>query len=657
MSCANSSVSNSSGALIMYTDGLKVYRSNHTIMPNQANSTNYQILSSEPSGREALFVPRPGTSQFYVFATREINTDQIKYAVVDLSINNGQVISVNNSLPGSSTAVNGFASELRAIKHCNGTDYWLIAHEKSSNKFRTYLITNAGIANPNIQSVGSTSGNIYIQMGVTSNGKKVALADTKSGSHAIQLFDFSLSTGTLNYQYELYPLTSSVVSSCAFSPNSRYLYFTTGNVVYRHDLQNQSLPAATVASIPVSQQNGRFWDLLLAPDNNIYVCRSNYNYLSSITNTNTGGVFNETGIPFSAGVISPSELPSFTNYSSSCSFASFVFNNEGQTERSVNSLYGPQIITEVCLPEILIDGSASAYENGYHLEIRRMDNLMTWATTVVYSQWISPGGEVPSTLINIAQYYNGFVAGTDYLVTLSVGSDWSSMSRLLRPKNCPPTPCFVFSGNTQQTTANENSLYGPQLVTSVCLPDVKIDGTCSMNETGYHIQIDPFNLTNWSFIPPNFYNAWPSTTQDAGIINLTALAATTSNTFQVGTVYRVALSVASPWATDAKFFRVKDCRGSVQFEEITPEEIAAAQAGEPAVLIFPNPGSGLFQISNENGTLGQITVCDVMGKTIVDKTDAGTSTVQIDLSAYPAGVYFARIQAGDKIVTRRIIKN
>lgn len=657
-----SAISNSSGQLLFYTDGIKVFKSDGNIMPDATTSTTYTMSGSSTTA-QTLIVPKPGSSFYYVFTATAMGAGKVKYSIVDRTTSPGVVTNINLPMPDpSGTALND-CEKMAAIRHCNGVDFWIITHEKGNKVFKAYLISSAGIGNPVISTTANSTHTHYTAIGNMKgapNGKMIAVSSFEYG---VELFNFNPSSGAIslnkivetnaaapfNYDYH----------GVEFSPNSQYLYYTAHQGVIRYNI---SLPNAAPVDIVPSIYDGVWGALQYAPDGNIYAGKPNATALPKISSPNTGGSFVLNGFALAPGTSSKLGLPDFPIFNTPvCSQASFVFVNEGQMERSVNTLYGPQIITEVCLPEIFIDGSASSNENSYFLEIRLMTNLMTWANTVVYSQWINTSGPVPPSLIDISQYYSGFIPGSDYLVTLSVGPEWSSMSRLLRPKNCPPSACFVFSGNTQQTTANENSPYGPQQVTSVCMPTVKIDGSCTMNETGYHIQIDPFNIGGWSFITPNFYNNWVSTTLDApNDIDLTYLAGLYGHTFQLNTAYRVALSVGTTpqnWNTMAKFFRVKDCRGSVQFEEITPEEIAAAQAGESAILIFPNPGSGLFNISNVNGTLGQITVCDVVGKTILNQAAAGTSSVQIDLSAYPPGVYFARIQAGDKIVTRRMIKN
>lgn len=337
----------------------------------------------------------------------------------------------------------------------------------------------------------------------------------------------------------------------------------------------------------------------------------------------------------------------------------FVFTNANTclSTKTENSPYGPQQVTIVGLPDIYIDGSASTNENGYHISIDEFNmDANTWSFGVNrFNGWISSSGPVPAN-INLASLVpaNTFQSGILYRIALTVGPGWHTAARFMRI-GCASTASFVFSNlNSCVSTANENSPYGPQVVTTMHKSNVYIDGSASAYEDGYHISVDEFNMSanTWSF-GTNRFNGWISPTgQVPGNINLVTLGG--GLTFYPGILYRVALSVSPYWHTDAKFLRVIDCTHQAEFEEVLPLQ----QGNSQALRIFPNPGNGWFTISAGDEPVEKMVVTDVSGKTIYEGTAlAGAAVQQLDLTPYATGVYFVKAFTATGVLTGRILKN
>ncbi len=74
------------------------------------------------------------------------------------------------------------------------------------------------------------------------------------------------------------------------------------------------------------------------------------------------------------------------------------------------------------------------------------------------------------------------------------------------------------------------------------------------------------------------------------------------------------------------------------------------------LIVIPNPSSGKFSVSFANGqsTTGYLQVMDLIGNVIYQSL-AQNSKADIDLSAQPKGIYFIKLQSGDKIYTDKII--
>jgi hypothetical protein len=115
--------------------------------------------------------------------------------------------------------------KLTAVRHCNGTDYWIIDHPFNSNTFNAYLLTSTGInSTPVVSNVGTAQSNVsgtYQEtigyMKASPNGRKLACA--VEYMRFIELFDFDNSTGTVSNPVKItYFLPNYGAYGVAFSP-------------------------------------------------------------------------------------------------------------------------------------------------------------------------------------------------------------------------------------------------------------------------------------------------------------------------------------------------------------------------------------------------------------------------------------------------------
>jgi len=75
----------------------------------------------------------------------------------------------------------------------------------------------------------------------------------------------------------------------------------------------------------------------------------------------------------------------------------------------------------------------------------------------------------------------------------------------------------------------------------------------------------------------------------------------------------------------------------------------------PTYLVYPNPNSGIFNISTSASIPVSIRLIDPVGKIIVDKSFQGNTTV--DISAYPNGFYWLELKNDQQINQQKIILN
>ena len=271
-------VSDPNGNLMLYTDGLTVWNKNHISMPNGTG-----LNGDSSSTQSAVIVLKPGSSTLYYIFTTDAFSEPggLSYSIVDMALQGGlgDVSTKNTFLKGTMT------EKLTSVKHANGTDYWIIAHESNTKNFFSYLLTSSGLnPSPTQSSVGDAHINMIGYMKASHNGEKLAVAISFDTGNKTQLFDFNNSTGIVSNPVD-YAFTSSY--GIEFSPNDKFLYVSTffGNdILYQVDLTTN-----TTTILASTTGNYIYGALQLAPDGKIYMARPGQSYLDCINNPDVAG--------------------------------------------------------------------------------------------------------------------------------------------------------------------------------------------------------------------------------------------------------------------------------------------------------------------------------------------------------------------------------
>jgi gliding motility-associated-like protein len=279
-------MSDPSGLLLFYTDGITVWNKNHTIMDNGTNLDGH-----ESTAQSATIIQKPGSNNlFYIFTIdAAFGVKGFRYSIVDISLNSGlgSVITKN-------TLVRLLTCEkLAIIKHPNNLDFWVIVHGSGSN-FYSYFVNSAGISNsPIVSSIGfplelsPSAAEGIMKANIT--GTKLAF--TNIGHQRVELFDFNSATGVIsNNRVILVGTTSSDnYYGIEFSPNGNLLYVSN---VSSPDIKQFDLNVTNIAASEVNLSGG-FGDFLgalqLGPDGKIYVSRGGRDFLGVINQPNNYG--------------------------------------------------------------------------------------------------------------------------------------------------------------------------------------------------------------------------------------------------------------------------------------------------------------------------------------------------------------------------------
>lgn len=224
--------------------------------------------------------------------------------------------------------------------------------------------------------------------------------------------------------------------------------------------------------------------------------------------------------------------------------------------------------------------------------------------------------------------------------------------------NTTPLPQAAFVFTNTAGANNLPSLYGPILTTFICLPNVYINGSASINENSYFIDIAKFDLVQWideeilisKWITP--LSPVPST--DINLATLIANDATYTGVFETGEVYRVRLAVGPVWHSVDHFFKA-DC--NTRMTMISEDEL---MDNTKETIIYPVPASDQVTVKTAEGNfMNAITVFDLNGKQLMTYSYSQESDIrqtEIDLQALPTGYYIVEIQSTMGTERKQLIK-
>jgi gliding motility-associated-like protein len=274
------SYSDANGNLLFYTNGGgrdpvlsgqssgKIWNRNHEVMYDMGN-TEGGGFSSEQS---AVIIPKPGAAgRYLLFTMDEVEFDVggavpgqpngrgLSYFEVDMGLNGG-LGGVAKYTP--SIYVPTFEG-LCAVRHTNGTDYWILVHKSgSSDGFAVFAVTGAGISAPKIYDLAQElNGSIK----ASPDGQWLAAR----GNDASVMARFDPTTGIVGAPI-LYP--HHAFEGYDFAPNSKRLYFNNQNTIYSLLLE-PGAGGALPKAVPIHTMQGQdpFVGLFqVAPDNKIY---------------------------------------------------------------------------------------------------------------------------------------------------------------------------------------------------------------------------------------------------------------------------------------------------------------------------------------------------------------------------------------------------
>lgn len=316
-------ISNSSGSLLFYTDGVTVWNKFHQVMPG-GTGLNGHVSSTQ----SAIIVPKIGdASRYYVFTIDDYGSPQrLQYSIVNMNLDGGRGDLETKNIP----VITGVSEKLTAVRHCNQRDFWIITHTTFGNTYYAFLVDPSGVhTTPVISQTGSSFLGLSLgYLKASPDGRKLAAANWLMNA---DISEFNNTTGVISNTYNLFPSpsdTSYRVYGIEFSPNGKLLYVSTyftrpapnpqlGDLLLQF---NVSLPTpsdcrASKQVIAKQLWISNFMALQIAIDGKIYMAKIDQKEIASIDHPNVYGPgcgYRSSAIQFTAPAESSTAgLPNF----------------------------------------------------------------------------------------------------------------------------------------------------------------------------------------------------------------------------------------------------------------------------------------------------------------------------------------------------------
>ncbi|MEZ4953184.1 MAG: T9SS type A sorting domain-containing protein [Saprospiraceae bacterium] len=334
----NASMSDTSGNLLFFTNGCKVFQADGEVMengnglnPGAAWSFGLCPQNGAPLFKGSLILPLPGSNSTYYYfhgtlalgdgsdPDYTVYQNHLYLTIIDMSANNGlgKVVLKNDPV-----VTDTLFGDLQAVRHANGEDWWLVTSKGNGNRYFHVLLTKDGVAGVFEQEIGPAADPFFLANPAFSpDGTRYARYDR--GNQAL-VFRFDRETGLLGDLVQLEADTTSqgFDGSVAFSPSGRFLYVNSFERLYQFDLEAADIQSSRVL---LGEYDGyKYLDIFpasfgmmqLAPDCKIYMPTNSatpfYHVIQYPDRKGHACGFEQRGLPLIA--TNAGSIPNFPNY-------------------------------------------------------------------------------------------------------------------------------------------------------------------------------------------------------------------------------------------------------------------------------------------------------------------------------------------------------
>lgn len=251
----SASISDRNGNLLFFTNGCHVFNKNYQIMENGEYINAPEDIENHCDGiyntgywlpQGALILPRFENDSIYDLLTLQYilkpNFDLIMqylhHSIINIKANNGlgSIVEKNNVIIDDS-----LSCLLTAIKKENSNDWWVITKKEKTTKYYILDFNKDGYSSMHSQFIG-----IYDKENdISGNGSSFSPDGTKYAHYeprqGLFLYNFDRENGILS-NFQLINVVGMKMDTLqdgyiSFSPNSKFIYLSTGDKLWQIDLQ------------------------------------------------------------------------------------------------------------------------------------------------------------------------------------------------------------------------------------------------------------------------------------------------------------------------------------------------------------------------------------------------------------------------------------
>ncbi|MBE2189532.1 MAG: hypothetical protein IAE98_08695 [Candidatus Kapabacteria bacterium] len=319
----SATISDAMGNLLFSTNGEQIYN----YKGSKLNAE--KLMGHQSSTQSALIAKKPGSSSIYYVFTSDASeyvdppNAGIHYSIVDMAANGGNGAMIMTNVPLLPKA----SEKLNATLHANKKDIWVVTKGWKNNNIYSFLLTENGIEDTVITSIGFNPTNDYNSVGqlkISPQGTKIAIA--YQDVTFFEIYKFDNKTGVpseplkinIAEVYNLYGVEFSSSGKLLYISNSRN-GFNTGTL-FQYDISIHDTTSIRKSEYIVSK-GGHIGSLQMAPNGNIYIAKAGEYYLSAIRNPDSKGAacgFRVMGVALDSSKSQlglPNAIPLGSNYS------------------------------------------------------------------------------------------------------------------------------------------------------------------------------------------------------------------------------------------------------------------------------------------------------------------------------------------------------
>lgn len=288
MSNAGSFVCDAQGNLALMTNNCQIVDRHFQVITGGDSLTpgaiynDYCAYGDYPSYQSSLFLPELGNDSVYYLLHKDLEIWDEKqdlvsryfYLTLVVRKPDGSYYVRERSILLHTDMV---TSRLTACIQRDGDRWWVWTAGYNTNRFYKFLIGGPEIAQgPFVQEIGVTLKNKELDIGQAAFSPDGAHLGIHNEAYGVLMYDFDNASGEMSNSRTLAYPNMHLAEGLVFSPDSRFLYLSTGTELYQMDLKDPDPSSAAVhlATIDLHDETG--WpigagSMYLGPDCRIYI--------------------------------------------------------------------------------------------------------------------------------------------------------------------------------------------------------------------------------------------------------------------------------------------------------------------------------------------------------------------------------------------------